>query len=74
MESEYNVKNRQRIVSVEDRQHWDDVFGPGKLYAVSSLRVCGVCLPSDSTYVLWQYSYIISLEMYHIETTTELVI
>lgn len=44
MESEYNIKNRQRMVSMEDRQHWDDVFGTGKLYALSSLRVCGMFL------------------------------
>jgi len=40
MESEYNTKNRQRVASMDDKQHWEDVFGSGKQYAISSLRVC----------------------------------
>jgi len=42
MESEYNMKNRQRMLPVDDRPLWEDVFGVGKVYAVSTGRVCHV--------------------------------
>jgi len=40
MESEYNSKNRQRMLPVDDRPQWDEIFGAGKVYAVSTGRVC----------------------------------
>jgi len=39
MESEYNTKNRQRMLPLDERTPWDDVFGVGKVYAVSTGRV-----------------------------------
>jgi len=42
MESEYNAKNRQRLLPMDDRPQWEDVFGVGKVYAVSTGRVCCV--------------------------------
>jgi len=42
MESEYNAKNRQRLLPMDDRPPWEDVFGAGKVYAVSTGRVCRV--------------------------------
>jgi len=39
MESEYNTKNRQRMLPMDDRTQWEDVFGVGKVYAVSTGRV-----------------------------------
>lgn len=40
MESEYNSKNRQRSLPMDDRPAWDEIFGAGKVYAVSTGRVC----------------------------------
>lgn len=42
MESEYNTKNRQRMLPLDDvdRPQWEDVFGVGKVFAVSTGRVC----------------------------------
>jgi len=40
MESEYNTKNRQRTLPLDDRPPWEEVFGIGKVYAVSTGRVC----------------------------------
>ena len=39
MESEYNTKNRQRMLPMDDRTQWEDVFGVGNVYAVSTGRV-----------------------------------
>jgi len=57
MESEYNTKNRQRLLPLDDRPQWEEVFGLGKVYAVSTGRVCCIewtvipksfcCIPSN---------------------------
>jgi len=44
MESEYNMKNRQRMLPMDDRTQWEEVFGAGKVYGVSTGRVCYCCL------------------------------